>query len=129
VIKTWHKEAAAQAIFYLAVIYAQFGTLIRQEIFLAMAMWWLGRAASRTARQNEKYARDGIERILRAHAVECAQGTKWDLRIATVLFALWGVLIGSWLTLADVLWTLAYIGWRKWRVSQSESITVFPLTK
>jgi hypothetical protein len=112
-LRTWHLEAAAEAALYLVAIVGQHGTLARPELLLGAAFWLLGRAASRADRQRERYERDGLTGLLQEHAVECAGGLRWDLRFATLAFGGWGLYLGSWLTLANVAWTVAYPLWRR----------------
>lgn len=113
-VRTWHLEAAAQALLYLGVIFGQFGTPWRPELLLAAGLWLLGRVASRQDRQRERYEDTNVSVLMELHAVECAAGTKLDLRLISLAFGLWGLTIGSWLTLADVAWTVAYPWWRRW---------------
>jgi hypothetical protein len=113
-VSTWQLEATVQAALYLAVIGAQFGTLARPELLLATGLWLLGRIASRADRQREKWEASGVADAMRTAEVECAAGSKRDLRLVSLAFGAWGVVIGSWLTLADVAWATLYPHWRRW---------------
>jgi hypothetical protein len=113
-VRTWHMEAAAQASLYLGAIYAQHATLARPELLLAAVLWLLGRVASRNDRQREVWQLAGVVALQQRHEVECAQGAALELRLVTLGFGAWGLLIGSWLTLADVVWGVAYALWRRW---------------
>lgn len=112
-MRTWHLEATAQAAVYLGAIAAQHGTLVRPELILAAALWLLGRVNSRADRQRERFSAAGVDLLMQRHAVECAAGTGRDLRLVSALFGGWGLVVGSWLTLADVAWTVLYPVWRK----------------
>lgn len=112
-MKTWHVEAAVQAGVYLTAIAVQHGTLVRPEIILAGALWLLGRVNSRADRQRERFTAAGVDLLMQRHAVECAAGTGRDLRLVSALFGGWGLVVGSWLTIADVAWTVLYPIWRR----------------
>lgn len=113
-LRTWHMEAAAQAGLYLGAIYAQHGTLARPELVLAAVLWLLGRVASRNDRQRAAWESAGVVALQQRHEVECARGAALELRLITLGFGAWGLLLGSWLTLADVAWGVAYPFWRRW---------------
>ncbi len=127
-LQTWHVEALVQAMLYLGAIFFQYHTLRRPEVAMALALWLLGRVGSRNDRQQQKWLVIGVWSILAANQVECANGSKRDLRLVSVLFAFWGSGLAallaspfepwpgilSWLTLADVSWTVVYPEWRKW---------------
>lgn len=112
-MRTWHVEAGAQAAIYLGVLLAQHGTLVRPELAIVGALWFLGRVASRIERLRERYARDGVAAVLESDAAEVAGGTERDLRLASALLGGLGLIAGIWVLVADAAWTVLYPVWRR----------------